>query len=225
MYNIMRNLILGQTLSRGTESGQALQLRSGQALQLRSGQAGFTLVEMLVSIFIVSVVAGIFLTNYHSTNKRSELNMTSQKIVSDIRLVQSYTLGAKEFDNIPPEGGWGIRMMKDDIEYIIFADKDNSGKYRADEEGTIDYENYAKIQLPIGITIKGFNIDGNTQRNYLYIVFEPPDPETHINGASNENNDSLPTGDADYAKIILIRDNEDEKIILVNFFGLADIVD
>ena len=59
--------------------------------------AGFTLIELMVSVSIVALVSGIFLVNYHSANKQSELSMSAQKLVSDIRLAQSYSLGSKEY--------------------------------------------------------------------------------------------------------------------------------
>ena len=69
---------------------------------------GFTLIELLVSIFIIAIMSSIFLVNYHATNKRSELGMVKQKLASDIRLAQNYSLSDKEYESgKTPKGGWG----------------------------------------------------------------------------------------------------------------------
>ena len=73
---------------------------------------GFTLIELIVSISIITLITGAFLTNYHSTNKRSELANSAQKMASDIRLAQQFGLNTKQFSGAVPKGGWGAYFNK-----------------------------------------------------------------------------------------------------------------
>jgi prepilin-type N-terminal cleavage/methylation domain-containing protein len=139
---------------------------------IKNNNVGFTLVEMLVSIFIIATMSTIFLVNYHSTNKRSELGIIKQKVASDIRLVQNYSLGSKTYDGVNvPSGGWGIRFATSTPDsYIIFADINENKFY--DQGEAIETKT-----LPAGITVSYLS-----GLDFYDIVFLPPDPECYING-------------------------------------------
>ncbi|MBI2459339.1 MAG: prepilin-type N-terminal cleavage/methylation domain-containing protein [Parcubacteria group bacterium] len=166
---------------------------------------GFTLIELLVSIFIVALLGGFFMVNYHDTNKRSELGMVKQKLASDIRLAQNYSLGAKTYDGLnTPGGGWGVHFdLADPTHYIIFADQE-------DPNGNQVYEDTEKIEtktLPVGITL-----DSLSPANTVDIVFFPPDPVTYVNSSAVTN-----------AQITLRENiNNSTAVITVNSFGLID---
>jgi len=163
--------------------------------------AGFTVMELMVSTFIITLISGIFLANYHSTNKRSELILVAQKLVSNIRLMQVNSLGAVELANEVPEGGWGVHFNQGYSNYIIFADIDGDYIYDGNEE-------YKTISLPGNIIINSIDIGNSAD-----IVFAPPDPITYIN-----------TDPVTNVRIELT-DGESSKTIEVNFLGLIDMVD
>ncbi|MCK4553736.1 hypothetical protein KAU19_02140 [Candidatus Parcubacteria bacterium] len=160
--------------------------------------------ELLASIFIIALLTGIFLTNYHGANQRNKLIMATQKLAGDIRMAQNYALGAKEFDGDIPAGGWGVHFdTTSPNNYIIFADNDEEYDYDAGEE-------YSIINLPDGVIIDSIDPGASVD-----IVFLPPNPDTYINGA-----------DDNTVKIILKDNNGNTtKTIEVNFFGLIDVVD
>ncbi len=145
------------------------------------------------------------MVNYHGTNKRSELGMVKQKLVSDIRIAQNYSLGSKTYDGVNiPGGGWGVHFsLSDPTHYIIFADKnfpDGNQAYDAGE--AVEVKN-----LPAGITINFLS-----PASPVDIVFFPPDPATYINGFNNTT-----------ARIILKENvNNSTATVFVNFFGLID---
>ncbi len=163
---------------------------------------GFTLEELLVSMFIIATMSTLFMVNYHNTNKRSELGVTKQKLASDIRLAQNYSLGSKTYDGAnTPTGGWGVHFSMADLNrYIIFADKDGNHAYDLGEAAETK-------NLPVGITI-----DYLDPANMVDIIFLPPDPVTYINGANNIN------------AVITLRENinNSTSTVSVNFFGLID---
>jgi len=177
-------------------------------VDLLKKQRGFTLAEVLVSIFIIALITGLFLTNYHGTNKRTELNMAAQKVVSDIRLAQNNSLGSLEFNGSIPAGGWGIYFATSTSDsYVIFADINDNKDYDLAEQDR-------QINLPTGIFIDSIVEDGG-ELEEVAITFLPPDPVTYINGL------------ADNTVQIILKDNANNSIktIKVNFFGLVDAVD
>lgn len=178
---------------------------------------GFTLIELIVSVGIMSIITGIFLANYSSANRRSDLTMTAQKMVTDIRLAQNYALGLARYGvsgstNVPL-GGWGVHfslILKD--QYLIFADNDGNSIYNLNED---DLTKGAQItKLPNNIIIDSINtleLDNNAD-----VTFLPPDPITTITG-------SLAT--SSQVEIILkdIKTNA-LKTVRINFLGLAEVI-
>lgn len=145
------------------------------------------------------------MVSYHNTNKRSELGVIKQKLASDIRLAQNYSLGSKTYDGINiSSGGWGVHFsLADPTHYIIFADKDAPNGNQAYDAG----EAIETKTLPVGVTINSLS-----PANVVDIVFFPPDPVTYINGLSNTT-----------AEIILRENvNSSTATVSVNFFGLID---
>ncbi|MFH1427059.1 MAG: prepilin-type N-terminal cleavage/methylation domain-containing protein [Patescibacteria group bacterium] len=171
--------------------------------QNKKKENGFTLIELLVSLGIIALMTGIFLANYHTTDKRSELVLAAQKFASDIRLAQSYSLGSLEFGsgNVP-EGGWGVYAGNGENNYIIFADDNENFSYDVGEEN--ESQGGKIINLPSNITISSVDYE---------IVFEPPDPTTYING--------LASGQAE----IELTNGASIKKVIVNFFGLIEVTD
>ncbi|MBI4812210.1 prepilin-type N-terminal cleavage/methylation domain-containing protein [Candidatus Falkowbacteria bacterium] len=180
---------------------------SGQKNQ--KSQRGFTLIELIVSISVIAMMSGLFLANYHSANKRSELASAAQKTASDIRLAQQFSLGANEFNGAPPAGGWGIYFDESSPDsYIIFADIDENRNYDSGEE-------HARVNLPVGVSIEEIeDSDTGIIITNASVVFLPPDPITYINNSSGNN-----------VSITLKDVNNSVKTVEVNFLGLVEVVD
>ncbi len=167
-------------------------------------QNGFTIVEMIVSVSIVVLLTGLFLANYHAINKRSEINMVAQKMLSDIHLAQSKSLSLEEYgvDNIPL-GGWGIHLVEGESGYIIFADDNGDKEYNI---GEADETMGAKNISMTNVVISNIDLD-----NSLDIIFLPPNPTVYFNGESGQ------------AFNITLSDGESEKNIAINFLGVVDV--
>jgi len=173
--------------------------------QPKKNLAGFTLIELLVSIFIIATMSSLFMVNYHNTNKRSELGVVKQKLASDIRMAQNYSLGSKTYDGAnTPAGGWGVHFnLSDPTHYIIFADKNSPNGNQVYDIG----EAVETKILPSGVIINSLS-----PANTVDIIFFPPDPVTYINGLDNTN-----------AEITLKENiNNSTAKVFVNFFGLID---
>lgn len=181
---------------------------------------GFTLIELIVSIGIISMVTGIFLANYSSANRRTDLTMTAQKMVTDIRMAQNYSLGLARYGESSlahvPLGGWGIHFsMSANNQYTIFADDDGNAVYNS---GEADLNSGAQTTgFPNNIIID--SIKGPAVINSLDVTYLPPDPITTIT-----NDVTMATSSQVDISLKDLRTNT-YKTVRINFLGLAEVID
>ena len=175
---------------------------------------GFTLIELIVSVSIIALVTGIFLANYSSANRRTDLTMTAQKMVADIRLAQNYALGLARYGNSNvPAGGWGIHidlLNYGSNKYVVFADDNANYVYDADEANAAFGAQVTS--LPNNIIISSLNVGTKAD-----ITFLPPDPITTITGSVTTHQQVD----------IVLKDVKTNSIktIRVNYLGLAEVID
>lgn len=186
-------------------------------------KAGYTLVELLVSLGVISMLTVIFLSNYHNADRRTDLIMTTQTLITDIRFAQSNALGLVRYNGEVPAGGWGIHMYKFGEEplnskYILFADVNNNQQL---DEGEADPSMGGKeIDLPPDIDIYRFSLNGTIIQNDATITFLPPDPITNLRVGSATGTDLQ----------IILQEKLDSSVgnpsqyrtVGVNFLGLID---
>jgi len=180
-------------------------------------KSGFTLIELIVSVSIITIITGIFLANYSSANRRTDLTMTAQKLVSDIRLAQNYSLGLARYGSASstnvPLGGWGIHfdIQNNNKQYTVFADNDGDKLY---EDTEADTSLGAQITtLPTNVIIDSLKTVGTK----VDITFLPPDPITTITGSATT-----------YKQVdIVLKDTKTNaiKTVRVNFLGLSEVID
>jgi len=188
-----------------------------KSLNLLLKQYGFTFVEMSVSVTIIGLLATLFITNYRSAERQQRLYASADQLVSDIRLMQSYALGAKKYDGQVPLGGWGINLdVGDPTKYLLYADTCASGigVYElACATGTPDMI-IKTSKLPRDVQIMATNgllVDGAPVAD-VSLLFLPPDPKTSINL----------TGQNLKIKLNDIQ-NGRTKDVEINTFGLIDL--
>jgi prepilin-type N-terminal cleavage/methylation domain-containing protein len=142
-------------------------------------QKGFSLLELLVSLAIISMLIGVFLANYRGGTRKTELAMAAQKLASDVRFAQSNGLGSAEYANGVPDGGWGIYFEKtvDDQQYLVFADLNANKKYDSGE--AVVGSGGSRVDLPSNVSIYNLKF-GSYNVDRLDITFVPPDPLTNI---------------------------------------------
>ncbi len=179
--------------------------------------AAFSLIELIVSMSIITLLTALFLANYHSVNRRTDLTMAAQVLVTDIRMAQANALGLMKYDGLVPAGGWGVAFDADqtgNTQYSIFADENDnqnidSGEAAANLGGRV-------VDLPPNIEIDRIYVNTNGEQSAC-VTFLPPDPITRISGSSA-------TG-----TIMEIRLheklNDTTKTVRVNFLGLIEVID
>jgi len=173
--------------------------------KLKHDSRGFTVIELLVSVSIIALVTVVYIADYRSADRQAALSMAAQKLASDIRQVQNYSLGSKEFGGLLPPGGWGINIDRtaDEHSYNLFVDMDSDQNYDSGGGELVE-----KIELGSKIAIVSTSA-GNT----VDIVFFPPDPLTYINKSTST---SLEINLKETA-------SGNIKKIFVNYLGLIDV--
>lgn len=196
---------------------------------------GFTLLEMIVSMAVIMMVTVLFIANYKSANKRTDLTMAAQNLAADLHAAQNNTLGLVKYNGEVPAGGWGINLDRagaNSNHYTLFADlnppaapEDETG-YMIYDPGTEGNQSYgARVTaLPNGITISGLmasSCAGNPSQSQrlVNVSFLPPDPQTNIYCP-----DSYSTSTALEIKLTETSTGK-IKTVRVNFLGLVEVLD
>src|SRR4030042_6792647 len=146
-------------------------------------QKGFTLIEMLAVIFIISLLSTLLIANYRRSQKQYALEHAAQKLVSDLRRVQAMAMSGeviytKQYFN------YGLHVRKGQDYYVIYSDtttKSPDCKYKPQGPSDIDDDTLETIYLPHNVEITNIRIppDDRTQQR-LHICFTPPDPTSNF---------------------------------------------
>ncbi|MDD5528300.1 MAG: prepilin-type N-terminal cleavage/methylation domain-containing protein [Patescibacteria group bacterium] len=153
--------------------------------EIRDTNPGFTLLEVVVSLFIITMMITLFLANYNAGTRSSDLSLGGQKVASDIRAAQNKALGSTAYNGGFPAGGWGAHFdTANNNRYIIFADANAPANMKYDsspDEANPAYGGQT-ISLPANIVISSIstNDPSNPSPSSLDITFLPPDPITRI---------------------------------------------
>lgn len=181
-----------------------------------SAGRGFTLLEVLVSLAIMSTLIGVFLANYHGANRQTELSFSAQRLVTAIRSAQNNTLGSIEYNGAVPDGGWGVHfdLASSTKDMYIFADLNENlgmdiGEYNTAYGGR-------KISLPADVDFASTTLAGQASGIHLDITFTPPDPLTNIwSDLASSTSVRIEIGNSSGSK----------KRVEVNFLGLIEVID
>jgi len=82
--------------------------------------AGFTLVEVLLSVVIITMLTGLSLPLYESFVRRNDLDLTTQSIAAMIRRAETYSRGAKS------DTAWGVEFQASGV--TLFKGTSFSGR-------------------------------------------------------------------------------------------------
>lgn len=69
-----------------------------------SNERGFSLIEMLLSVAIISLLVGLSMPVYQSFQQRNDLDLTTQSVAEMLRRAQTYARGVKS------DSPWGVRV-------------------------------------------------------------------------------------------------------------------
>jgi len=133
--------------------------------------SGFTVVEMLVVISIITIITTTVIFNFRSARENQALERVAQRLAFDIRRAQTLALSGVNFDD--NRCSYGIHIdASPQTRYTLFADKPPcDGTYTAGTDATID-----TVALETGIRITSGAFD---------ITFTPPKPTIFISGGTS----------------------------------------
>lgn len=179
-------------------------------MEKKINKPGFTIFELLVSVFLIAALSSVFFANYHSANKRTDVIAAANNLASAYRLAQGNSLGLVKYNGVVPAGGWGVHVVASSSSYLVFADLNDNMAYDAGE--AISTSGGRTISLPNQISISSTSIGDSAD-----VTFLPPNPETRIyNGVATSTVVQIDV----YENI-----NNSTKAVLVNFLGLIEVLE
>jgi prepilin-type N-terminal cleavage/methylation domain-containing protein len=102
-------------------------MESSPVLTRTAPQRGFTLVEMLVVLAIISIITVIAVTGQSTFNKSLILTDTAYRVAFSARQAQSYGLASRKYGVSTSNPGYGLHFASASPgSYIFFADISNS---------------------------------------------------------------------------------------------------
>jgi len=162
---------------------------------LKEKKEAFTLVEVMVSLIIVGILAGIGFSLTRIRGGSFLLQRSAQKVAQDIRKVEHMALAAKliqfpgDTEPIIPEA-YGVYFDTSTPEnrqkYLFFADgRTPSNANRLYDSG----EDFQSTSLESGTRIERIEVCSGDCASWgevtsLSIAFRPPDPEITLKDAS-----------------------------------------
>lgn len=102
--------------------------------------AGFTLLEIVVTIAIMAFIFGAILVNFNSGSARSNVTRGVEGLSSDLRAAAQKALLAEDFQRRSPTG-WGIYFDCPNNRYTVFADFNGDRLYQP-------VEKYKLVEMP-----------------------------------------------------------------------------
>jgi type II secretory pathway pseudopilin PulG len=152
-----------------------------QILRFKFCEKGITLVEIIVSIFMITMFSTILIANFPKILKEFALSRVSYKLAQDLRRVEDLGLSGVQLTGGSGElvqaKGYGIYidLSASPIEqYILYADSNGDQSYTS---GDYIIETIDITKENPNLLIKGVeNISGDSTS----INFTPPDPTVSI---------------------------------------------
>src|SRR4030042_4251546 len=97
---------------------------------LRKG-AGFTMVEMLVVIFIIGIISSILIVNWRRNENQYQLQRAAYGLAQSIRKAQEMALNGSKHTGVMPNKAYGVHFYNGQNYYRIFSDQNNNNTYQS----------------------------------------------------------------------------------------------
>lgn len=159
----------------------------------RKGQKGFSMIELLAVIFIISLISGLIAISYWNSQKQYSVSKAAQRLAVDLRRVQNMALSGATQGAVAPRG-YGLYVQSAG-QYLLFYNANADTVYNDSSVslGATALENAALS--PVGASI----------------YFVPPAPTTFINGVNGG------------SQTFIISSGGRSKSVVVDFGGKIDI--
>ena len=157
---------------------------------LKNNTKGFTLVELLITISIVTVIMSVVIFNYGGFLDTLALSAAEQDLAIAVREAQTYGLSVKEVSagsgQFNSAYGLYVSPASAPTEYDVFVDKNGNGLYDVGSGcGSGSTECIEKFVFRDGVTVSSICDASNncppTNADNLQISFLRPSPDATIN--------------------------------------------
>lgn len=180
----------------------------------KDNNQAFSVIEVIVAVSIIALLAGSVMANYKTGDKTNKLVMSANNLSTHLREAQNNSLGAIEYGDTIPDGGWGIHIDINDSDdsYKLFANTNyDDGNNLSYDPGEAESSRGGKtLTMESGVTFAT-----TTAGPQVDISFVPPAPETIIyNGAST----------SEEVEITLEHESGETRKVKVNSFGLIEVL-
>ena len=143
----------------------------------KNNSKGFTLIETLVIVIVVSILSIIIMANYQGSQKQQSVQRAAHQLAGDIRRAQNMAMASIEHEGAIRDG-YGIYIKKNDpnYDYILYAENNSNRTYQLPDFEIEEIKFFSNVEVSDILPVSG---------NHVSIFFEPPDPTTYINGNSS----------------------------------------
>lgn len=132
---------------------------------IKNKKKAFTLIELIISLFLISLLITLATINYDIGFSEANLSNSQAILFQNIKTAQNNALSYKSYNDVSPVY-WGIYLATGSSEFIFFADLDGDGKYDNGEADPLYGGN--TISLSKGVTINDLSWDVSA----ISILFE-----------------------------------------------------
>ena len=103
-------------------------------------QQGFSLLEVLLSVAILAVLAGLSLPVYESFLRRNDLDLTAQQVASSLRRAQTFAR-ANSYDSV-----WSVAVQSSNV--TLFRGTNFAGRDQTYDES---------VAIPASVSVSGLS--------------------------------------------------------------------
>ncbi|MFT7507156.1 MAG: prepilin-type N-terminal cleavage/methylation domain-containing protein [Acidimicrobiales bacterium] len=182
-------------------------------------QSGFSLIELMVTVAIVTLVTGVILIGYVSFDNITLLKSQALELALDIRTAQVYGVGSKVGSSVSREA-YGIYVNLDSPDkYTMFRDGESSGTdllYDTSDETIETFFLDPRFQISeICVVSGGF---GHCNYQHASISFKSPDFDSNLTYQENTGSPLAHLGEmVDHMdfRVSSIMDPSSERVVVV----------
>lgn len=119
----------------------------------KNSPIGFTLIEMIVSVSIILLISLISMPLLRNSQTKAKFDSQTDKVISALREAEILALSGQLVNN-SLQGGYGVNLVNNTSEIVVFIDQDNSKRYGSGADKIA-----SKIILEDGVTVSSTTMD------------------------------------------------------------------
>ena len=148
---------------------------------LKFQSSGYTILELLVVVAIISILSFIFITDFTKAKLQFALSRTVHKFEQDTRKMQSLALKSQSFVDsqgaVHPIKGYGVHVVASTKQYYLYADNSPGNASYDNQDYLVDTIDFSLTEP--GIIIQEIKFPSQSAP-FASINFSPPNPITTI---------------------------------------------